>query len=755
MSAMSFQGVPCRARSLIETTILAVSGSFSSRRRCAPSEWGATGARSSIACGFSPTCGRFANYAVLAALVLSFCAGCRPPPEPGWTVGALHSGVKADRGRLPAERVDAVDLALARNETEGFQILIRADRTNAAAVTVRVSELNREDGGALPADAVSLFREQFHFVLQPTGGYRWQPPDEYPDALLPFVAPDDGEPYGAPFPVTRIGATAKPHVYGRQDEAFAFAEGMYTGDRDASWVVQIVEGGPPGEATFRWSRRWNSGLDDKVRVGRWEKPILPIPSAAADGSIPPVALADGVTIRFTLTPEKNFVPGETYHFRTYAAFNEVVWGDVTVPSNALPGVYTGTVSVLADGALLRTLPISIQVWPFALPRPRTMATAFHGWMDAGFYADNPDADWEFERLMHEHGIDLQMIHGHRTDWAWKADRIDWTSFDAAAQPRLDGSAYPDGVPMQRFHLGMYGPGNEWHWEKAAGQSVERVEAYAAAFAEHLKARGWFDRVYVYCRDEPSPHHVPGIVRDIEAFLRADPDWRGTFMITSAPRPDSPLLPLIDIWCVKYHWWIDPALREQLRNDGRTFWTYTANTPHTPNLTYHIDSRRGYEPRLIKWASWLQQSEGFLYWAAALDQRYPNPWTTAMNDFGANGDANLVYYGARNGPRAPDRGTPNRPIAAALPSFRLKQIRDGLDDWDLFNLAERMAGRDAVGSIVRRAYRAPGGGYGEKVTDRELEKSWTQDARTLEEARRAAAALVIGAMEPSAIPVGPP
>lgn len=665
--------------------------------------------------------------------------GCGQATEdPGLQVWAIPSTVKVHRSELPPARSDTIHLSAAQDETEGFQLVLHAALTQAQAVTIRVSPLVHSDGHALPDSAIALFREHYHLVLQPTGGYRWQRPAEYPDALLPFTAPEDGQPYGAPFAITRIGATGKPHIHGRQDHGFMFATGTYTGTENRAWVVQVVKGGPPGQATIRWSDQWKSGWDDDVRVKRWSAEDILIPAASDAALIPEIALKDGVAIRFT---GETFVAGETYHVHTYARINQVIWGDISVPAQAQPGTYTGSVDVVVDGALLKTLPLSLDVWPFALPKPRTMTTAFHGWMDAQFYADNPAADWQFELLLHAHGIDLQTIHGQHTVWGGNPEQIDWTAFDQAARPRLDGSVYPDGVPIKQFHLGMYGCGNEWHWEKQAGQSESRVEQFASAFAKHLKAQGWFDRVYVYCRDEPSPQHIPGIVRDIRAFLRADPDWRGKFMITSAPREASPLLDLIDIWCVKYHWWIDPALRSRLRQEGRTFWTYVANTPHTPNPTYHIDARRGYEPRLIKWASWLQGSDGFLYWAAVLDQRYPNPWITTMNDFGANGDANLVYYGARNGPHAPDQGTPLRPINAALPSFRLKQIRDGLDDWDLFNLAAERVGREQVEILVRQAYRAPGGAYGENVSDRKLEEAWTQDPERIVQIRREVAALV--------------
>jgi hypothetical protein len=514
------------------------------------------------------------------------------------------------------------------------------------------------------------------------------------------------------------------------------------GRGDRPYVVQIDRGGPAGEATFRWSRSWKGGFDSDVRVRQWQAKSVPVPGLGADRRSPPVALEDGISVWFCAREDGGFEKDQTFHFNVYDAMNEVVWGEVYVPPDTPPGHYQGELTLTFAGHEPVVIPVDLEVWGFDVPRERSVVTAYNGWMVPGFYEDCPDADWLFETLQHQHRLDLQTIHGHRTPWRGRYDAMDWSAFDAAAEKRLDGSAYPDRAPLKRFHLGMYGCGNEWHWTKAAAESVTNVTAYSRAFAAHLKEKGWFDRVYMYCRDEPRADMIPAIIRDIRAFIAGDPDWRGKFMVTSRPTPDSPLLDWIDIWCVKYHWWIDVELRQSLRDRGKTFWCYVANTPHSPNPTYHLDSLQGYEPRLIKWAAWAMDAKGFLYWATALDQEYPNPWTTAMNDFGACGDANLIYYGARNGPRLTDNATPLRPIMGPLPGYRLKQIREGFEDWEYLLLCEKLKGRAFTADLVSQVYRSPGGAYGEYKEPRELEGAWTQDPNRIYEVRRRVAEVLL-------------
>jgi hypothetical protein len=590
---------------------------------------------------------------------------------------------------------------------------------------------------------VSLFREYFLNVVQshPDGG-DWKPKYEYPGPLLPFRDPYDAAhaPYGAPWDNGRIGTVGTAYLQWwewNHKPGFCFPEGRYAGADTRTWVVQIDRGGAIGQATFRWSDSWQSGYDKDVKVGKWNAEKVPIPVFKEGTRSPLTRLADGVEVWFATKGTPHFTANYTYHFRTYAAMNDVIWGDVKVPSEAKAGTYQGTLTVTAAGRPEVAVPIELEVWDFALPKERTVVTAFNGWMDDGFYAKAKGTDWLFELLLHEHRIDHQMIHGHRVEWEFKFEDTDWTAFDREAEKRLSGKGYPDGVPAKMFHLhfGFFQPGEN-------KRSPEDTARAAKVVAAHLKEKGWFDRVYVYCKDEAAPGHFPAIQKDIQAYLKGDPDWAGKFMcVSNVDNTKQPGGDLVDIWCPKYHWYMskegwDAALRKKI-------WMYVANSPYSPYMTYHVDSIKGYEPRLIKWASWNLRAEGFLFWMACLDQNLPNPWTSAMNPFGATGDANLVYYGARTGAKCGDDATPLRPIDGPLACFRLKQIREGLEDWEYLNLAEKKVGRDQAKAFVKECYRGAGFGYGQKVAPQQLDAAWTQDDGAMYRTRARIAAAILG------------
>lgn len=115
-------------------------------------------------------------------LILSGLAGCSPEPQ----VPPL--GVKAI-GVLerfaPFETVqgqDAVVISAARNEYEGFQLVVTAGVNTVADVSVTVSPLHNAQGATI--DGLQVFRERYVNVSKPTPHSPYEP-QAWPDILLP------------------------------------------------------------------------------------------------------------------------------------------------------------------------------------------------------------------------------------------------------------------------------------------------------------------------------------------------------------------------------------------------------------------------------------------------------------------------------------------------------------------------------------------------------------------------------------------
>lgn len=117
------------------------------------------------------------------------------------------------RGAVPLEHADfdlrdsAIRLHAARNETVGFQIIVRTVEAGSASLSVKPTKLfalappagNGGSAGREDIAAANLFNQQVfraHYVQIDSGGYTWGPPTRvlpwpaaYPDALIPMDAP--------------------------------------------------------------------------------------------------------------------------------------------------------------------------------------------------------------------------------------------------------------------------------------------------------------------------------------------------------------------------------------------------------------------------------------------------------------------------------------------------------------------------------------------------------------------------------------
>jgi hypothetical protein len=133
-------------------------------------------------------------------LVLALLA---PPAAPlqVYVVGPLTRVRPKD---APGTATEAVVKA-ARNEGEGFQIVVHAGEGGLKNVMVEVSDL-KGDGRVLDKKHIGLFREHFVAVKQPSPQSK-EGAGIYPDALIPIPEPDAKPPAkparigSAPFPV--------------------------------------------------------------------------------------------------------------------------------------------------------------------------------------------------------------------------------------------------------------------------------------------------------------------------------------------------------------------------------------------------------------------------------------------------------------------------------------------------------------------------------------------------------------------------
>jgi len=441
--------------------------------------------------------------------------------------------------------------------------------------------------------------------------------------------------------------------------------------------------------------------------------------------------------------------------------NQPVWVEVYVPEGIPAGDYTGKIAVTAADMKTSEIEVKVTVWNFSIPMEKTIATAFG--MSFGAQADYhrpdmlPEIVNNYEQELHKHRLDITRVsHIAANPFKFGADGhllpVDWSEYDAVVAPRVAGSFYNDGIGLYKFNAGFFRPGSSGWLEKTI--TDEQYKEAAAEFARHLKEKGWMDRVYVYCQDEPFWNEVPyeRLANDIKLMIEADPDWKGAFMVTNWWVKE--LDGVVDIWCpemTKYDRWLsagilDFAGRDEfdaMRQQGVELWFYPCNGTVPPYAGYDIDTMIGYEPRIMLWGAWYEKATGFLYWSTT--HWLEDAWGV-MKDFESysvvarNGDGFLFYPGDHSGTLAPLGSPASVSINGPVTSIRLKQTRDGIEDWEMFKMASNIAGDDTVRDIVSKAYTQLGTAPVLGIYN-PLSPPWTRDGKLIDQVRKEVAALI--------------
>jgi hypothetical protein len=400
-----------------------------------------------------------------------------------------------------------------------------------------------------------------------------------------------------------------------------------------------------------------------------------------------------------LIPDRDEIAGETrqaFPFDVPAGEARAIWADIHVPNDAKPGVYKGTVKVTGGNGVNASVAVTLSVINATLPSTPSLTTAFRLFngnvCEAHTGANDCGGNMplqltlmnRYQQMALEHRITLantfvnQPVNG------------DWSAFDTAYGPFLDGS----------------GPGRLAGAKMTSAEYCGQKDATDyAAFAQHFRAKGWFDRAYDYTADEPPYGSSYQSVLDRSAMVHgADPQFRTLVTNTAADASNAGVLSNIDV-IVPVVNYIDgvaaPYLGDQrstydsfLQTPGKQLWLYQScmshgcafgtNAPGNSDTggwpSYMVDASAA-KNRAMEWVSFNERATGELYYETA--EALPSAWTDQYQ-FAGNGDGTLFYPGTTT----MIGGQTDVPVA----SIRLKQIRNGVQDYEWLHLVSK-AGDD--------------------------------------------------------------
>ncbi len=513
----------------------------------------------------------------------------------------------------------------------------------------------------------------------------------------------------AAFPPTlRIGQEGP--IEGAAAAELAGARGEY---ESVQVAVTALDGGLKGVNVSMGSLRSTDGREVAPEcVVLYREAYVPVRHSAPRATCPPGLVAD------PLIPFKNPYTGESipeprWHgderegprfgaagFEVWQDRHQPLWMDVRIPRDAVPGLYEGTLRVTADGAAAAEMPVRVTVWDFTLPEGPTHENHFGGVEGiAGHHHLKTDSE-AYQRLEERYA---EMLAEHRINPAIPGRLLPKPGPDGALQvDEATDRALSDFVA--RYHVTNIGIPHA-PFGDALGADRGKALRFFQSWQEYLEKKGWLERAYHYMLDEPNDPEAYERVRSLGALVHeAAPRLRR--LVVEQPYCENPawgaLDGAIDLWCPLFGFIHEPSVR-RVQAQGNAVWSYTALVQSAPPYHPEFDTVKGDNPpywqidfpvtayRIAPWLNRRYGVTGLLYWSCVYwGSPDRNPWDDPGFRIRWNGDGFLFYPGDDAG------------IEGPVASIRLKNLRDGMEDFEYFVLLEQRGGREVVEELVRTA-----------------------------------------------------
>ena len=392
-------------------------------------------------------------------------------------------------------------------------------------------------------------------------------------------------------------------------------------------------------------------------------------------------------------------------FTVSAGQNQSAWVDVHIPSNAPSGYYSGTVTVKSGTTTLATMPVVLAVWQWPsagyMPSTSSLPTATGvGGQDMcnqayGSYAActaYPGASGSADRGETLSLVDMNVLMlDHRisaTNPIYPAPTTNFSGLETYWEPLFDGT-----------------PANT-HTILSGAQSTAirgvNLNTYGSNWITEFQAKGWLSRLFSYSCDEPPNGCAWSAINTNAAILHGfTPLIPALVTVSLANATTNNVQNSIDTMVVllsqmepvngsgllrsTYDSWLAGS-----SGPTRRLWSYlSCSTSGTctngisggsaysyPN--YDIDGKPSAN-RANEWMTYLHNQTGELYYDLTYcwtSSTCSSSWTSVYA-FGENGAGALLYPGLSTniGVETP----------VYLPSVRLKNWRDGMQDYEYLNV----------------------------------------------------------------------
>jgi len=402
-----------------------------------------------------------------------------------------------------------------------------------------------------------------------------------------------------------------------------------------------------------------------------------------------------------------------YPINLFPDQNCIIWVDVYIPADAIAGMYSGVFKVTA-GSNTATIPVELKIWDFVLPDIATHRTHMGHFSNIARYwgiDKNSQKSHEIEMLyckelarcrvnppiphslMPEVNDDgsLTIIPEKHEKLVQYIEETHLVDFEVARTPFMSNTSNSD---------------NPTPKNQTDPVAFEKSKRYYQEMYSYLKENGWDKRAYIYLIDEPNSvkdynqvinlakvaeEGAPDLQRlVVEQTYKHDPSW-----------PD--LDHSVDIWCTLFGFVDRKTIKDKIAQ-GDEVWSYSALTQPSPQYHPEYEKLKDMDPpywhidqpvmayRVPTWLNRQYDITGLLYWTMVGWYGMGGPWLSPeMGPHGYhrhddapgmirtnyyNGGGTIFYPGKEAG------------IDGPVTSIRLKNLREGLEDYEYFAILDK-------------------------------------------------------------------
>jgi hypothetical protein len=395
-------------------------------------------------------------------------------------------------------------------------------------------------------------------------------------------------------------------------------------------------------------------------------------------------------------------------FDVFKRQNQPIWVDVHVPKDTPAGKYSGQLQVLARGGISERIPVTLTVWAFTLGDGPTHKNHFGSFGNISRYFNVKRGSDKFRqiemrycRMMAEHRINPP-IPSHLLPEVNDDGSLNIVAERHQALKKFISELHVTDfeIPTARFSRlprSTLGP----DYKTISPTNREKTKRYYREYYKYLKDNGWEKRAYVYMLDEPNLRENYEQVLVLGRLIHeAVPELKCLVVEQTYPQDPSwpDIDPAVDIWCPLWSFIDRDSIDDKIAH-GDEVWSYTALVQRSPRYHPQYERVRDCDPpywhidrplivyRVPTWINYQYKITGLLYWSTVTTVIEPwyNPAFAHPRHY--NGGGFLFYPGVPCG------------IDGPIAGIRVKNLRDGMEDYEYLSLLERLAGRKAAKEIA--------------------------------------------------------